>query len=190
MVTAVMPNLRLQHNNPLTSEWHHGGFTLSSPSSQGCKLLFRHDLTKNWGKHCHSCVYCHSVSKKLVTAQYGGSTEEFCSEECRSKYTMLFCHVSKTPRCGYQYNQSDALPRLSVYPLFSLRLQSVTPAAVKGNWSRVSPCWEKSNTSVTWRVCCSSARIKWPRRVRSSKVCILVPISSYISLISWTRLVG
>lgn len=61
----------------------------------GCKLLFRHDLSKNWGKHCHSCVYCHSVSKKLVTAQYGGSTEEFCSEECRSKYTMLFCHVSK-----------------------------------------------------------------------------------------------
>uniref|UniRef100_A0A3Q4HI90 Zinc finger MYM-type protein 4-like n=1 Tax=Neolamprologus brichardi TaxID=32507 RepID=A0A3Q4HI90_NEOBR len=63
--------------------------------SDGCKLLFRHDLSKNWGKHCHSCVYCHSVSKKLVTAQYGGSTEEFCSEECRSKYTMLFCHVSK-----------------------------------------------------------------------------------------------
>uniref|UniRef100_A0A3B4Y099 Zinc finger MYM-type protein 4-like n=1 Tax=Seriola lalandi dorsalis TaxID=1841481 RepID=A0A3B4Y099_SERLL len=61
--------------------------------SDGCKLLFRHDLTKNWGKHCHSCVYCHCVSKKLVTAQYGGSTEEFCSEECRSRYTMLFCHV-------------------------------------------------------------------------------------------------
>lgn len=117
-------NAKLQNNNPQT--------LLSLLS--GCKLLFRHDLTKNWGKHCHSCVYCHSVSKKLVTAQYGGSTEEFCSEECRSKYTMLFCHVSKQPRCGYQYNQSDALPRLSV-SLFSvfLRLQSVTPAAVKGN---------------------------------------------------------
>ncbi|KAF0024266.1 hypothetical protein F2P81_023068 [Scophthalmus maximus] len=62
--------------------------------SDGCKLLFRHDLTKNWGKHCHSCVYCHCVSKKLVTAQYGGTTEEFCSEDCRSKYTMLFCHIS------------------------------------------------------------------------------------------------
>lgn len=62
----------------------------------GCKLLFRHELSKNWGKHCHSCVYCHCVSKKLVTAQYGGSVEEFCSEECRSKYTMLFCHVRKS----------------------------------------------------------------------------------------------
>ncbi|XP_063754586.1 zinc finger MYM-type protein 4-like isoform X2 [Eleginops maclovinus] len=70
--------------------------------SDGCKLLFRHDQTKSWGKHCNSCVYCHSVSKKLVTAQYGGSTEEFCSDECRSKYTMLFCHVAKCDTCGHK----------------------------------------------------------------------------------------
>lgn len=80
----------------------------------GCKLLFRHDLTKSWGKHCHSCVYCHSVSKKLVTAQYGGLTEDFCSEECRSKYTMLFCHVSE-PRCSYlnhsyEWNDGELTP--------------------------------------------------------------------------------
>ncbi|XP_069033058.1 zinc finger MYM-type protein 4-like isoform X1 [Embiotoca jacksoni] len=68
--------------------------------SDGCKLLFRHDLSKNWGRHCHSCFYCQCISKKLVTAQYGGSTEEFCSEECRSKYTMLFCHVAKCDNCG------------------------------------------------------------------------------------------
>ncbi|XP_023815743.1 zinc finger MYM-type protein 4 isoform X1 [Oryzias latipes] len=68
--------------------------------SDGCKLLFRHDLSKNWGKHCHSCAYCHCVSKKLVTAQYGGSSEEFCSEDCRQKYTMLFCHVAKCDTCG------------------------------------------------------------------------------------------
>ncbi|XP_037548991.1 zinc finger MYM-type protein 4 [Nematolebias whitei] len=67
--------------------------------SDGCRLLFRHELSKNWGKHCHSCLYCNSVSKKLVTAQYGGSVEDFCSEECRSKYTMLFCHVAKCDSC-------------------------------------------------------------------------------------------
>ncbi|XP_032391777.1 zinc finger MYM-type protein 4 isoform X1 [Etheostoma spectabile] len=78
--------------------------------SDGCKLLFRHDLTKNWGKHCHSCVYCQSVSKKLVTAQYGGSTEEFCSEECRSKYTMLFCHVAKCDTCGRKGKLKQSLP--------------------------------------------------------------------------------
>ncbi|XP_068431607.1 zinc finger MYM-type protein 4-like isoform X2 [Clinocottus analis] len=80
--------------------------------SDGCKLLFRHDLTKNWGKHCHSCVYCHSMSKKLVTAQYGGSTEEFCSEECRSKYTMLFCHVAKCDSCGHKGKLKQSLPML------------------------------------------------------------------------------
>ncbi|XP_070777315.1 zinc finger MYM-type protein 4-like [Enoplosus armatus] len=80
--------------------------------SDGCKLLFRHDLTKNWGKHCHSCVYCHCMSKKLVTAQYGGSTEEFCSEECRSKYTMLFCHVAKCDTCGRKGKLKQSLPML------------------------------------------------------------------------------
>ncbi|XP_065326496.1 zinc finger MYM-type protein 4-like isoform X2 [Pelmatolapia mariae] len=80
--------------------------------SDGCKLLFRHDLSKNWGKHCHSCVYCHSVSKKLVTAQYGGSTEDFCSEECRSKYTMLFCHVAKCDTCGRKGKLKQSLPML------------------------------------------------------------------------------
>ncbi|XP_054461866.1 zinc finger MYM-type protein 4 isoform X2 [Anoplopoma fimbria] len=80
--------------------------------SDGCKLLYRHDLTKNWGKHCHSCVYCHSMSKKLVTAQYGGSTEEFCAEECRSKYTMLFCHVAKCDTCGHKGKLKQSLPML------------------------------------------------------------------------------
>lgn len=67
--------------------------------SDGCKLLYRHDLTKSWGKHCQSCSYCNCVSKKLVTAHYGNTTEEFCSDECRSKYTMLFCHVAKCDLC-------------------------------------------------------------------------------------------
>ncbi|XP_072227140.1 zinc finger MYM-type protein 4-like [Leuresthes tenuis] len=80
--------------------------------SDGCKLLFRHELSKNWGKHCHSCVYCHCVSKKLLTAQYGGSIEEFCSEECRSKYTMLFCHVAKCDCCGRKGKLKQSLPML------------------------------------------------------------------------------
>ncbi|KAM7384706.1 hypothetical protein PAMA_011861 [Pampus argenteus] len=80
--------------------------------SDGCKLLYRHDLSKSWGKHCHSCSYCHCVSKKLVTAQYGGATEEFCSEECRSKYTMLFCHVAKCDTCGRKGKLKQSLPML------------------------------------------------------------------------------
>ncbi|XP_068189550.1 zinc finger MYM-type protein 4-like isoform X2 [Antennarius striatus] len=80
--------------------------------SDGCKLLFQHDMTKNWGKHCNSCTFCHSVSQKLVTAQYGGATEEFCSEDCRSKYTMLFCHVAKCDTCGRKGKLKQSLTML------------------------------------------------------------------------------
>ncbi|XP_029022708.1 zinc finger MYM-type protein 4 isoform X2 [Betta splendens] len=80
--------------------------------SDGCKLLYKHDLTKNWGEYCHSCVYCHCVSKKLVTAQYGNFTEQFCSEECRSKYTMLFCHVAKCDTCGRKRRLRQSLPMM------------------------------------------------------------------------------
>ncbi|KAM8841688.1 zinc finger MYM-type protein 4 isoform 2-T3 [Spinachia spinachia] len=80
--------------------------------SDGCKLLFRHEMIKKWGKHCHSCVYCHAMSQKLVTAQYGGSTEEFCSDGCRSKYTMLFCHVAKCDTCSLKGKLKQSLPVL------------------------------------------------------------------------------
>uniref|UniRef100_A0A1A7X4M1 TRASH domain-containing protein n=1 Tax=Iconisemion striatum TaxID=60296 RepID=A0A1A7X4M1_9TELE len=80
--------------------------------SDGCKLLFRHELSKNWGKHCHSCAYCQCVSKTLVSAQYGTSIEEFCSDECRSKYTMLFCHVAKCDSCGRKGKLKESLPLL------------------------------------------------------------------------------
>ncbi|XP_057683606.1 zinc finger MYM-type protein 4-like isoform X2 [Corythoichthys intestinalis] len=68
--------------------------------SHGCKLLYEHELDALWGKHCKSCSYCQCVSKNLEKALYGESNEEFCSEDCRSNYTMLFCHVAKCASCG------------------------------------------------------------------------------------------
>lgn len=69
---------------------------LSFLSSQGCVMLFSNELEKKWGEHCRSCVYCLSISKTVATAQYKGTDEQFCSEECNSKYNMLFCHVSRS----------------------------------------------------------------------------------------------
>uniref|UniRef100_UPI003AB04B55 zinc finger MYM-type protein 4 n=1 Tax=Centroberyx gerrardi TaxID=166262 RepID=UPI003AB04B55 len=80
--------------------------------SDGCKLLYKHDLAKNWGKHCRCCAYCFSISKVLVTGQYGGTTEEFCSDDCRSKYTMLFCHVAQCDTCGRKRKLMQTLPML------------------------------------------------------------------------------
>ncbi|EPY79785.1 hypothetical protein CB1_000884012 [Camelus ferus] len=58
--------------------------------SEGCKLLYKHDLAKRWGNHCKMCSYCLQTSPKLVQNNLGGKVEEFCCEECMSKYTVLF----------------------------------------------------------------------------------------------------
>ncbi|XP_056154001.1 zinc finger MYM-type protein 4 [Lampris incognitus] len=70
--------------------------------SDGCGLLHKHDLDKKWKKYCHSCAYCLSISERRVTGYYGDTLEEFCSEDCRSKYTILLCQVAKCDSCGHQ----------------------------------------------------------------------------------------
>ncbi|XP_041758978.2 zinc finger MYM-type protein 4-like isoform X2 [Coregonus clupeaformis] len=80
--------------------------------SEGCKLLYKHDLTKRWGKHCRNCAYCASTAQKAVTGQYGGKMEEFCSDECKSHYTLLFCQVAKCDACERQGKLIETLPML------------------------------------------------------------------------------
>uniref|UniRef100_A0A4W6DAT5 TRASH domain-containing protein n=1 Tax=Lates calcarifer TaxID=8187 RepID=A0A4W6DAT5_LATCA len=80
--------------------------------SDGCKMLFRHDLEREWGKHCRSCVYCQSISRTVVTAKYEGKDEEFCSEDCSSKYNMLFCRVANCDTCGRNGKLRQSLPML------------------------------------------------------------------------------
>ncbi|XP_052327902.1 zinc finger MYM-type protein 4-like isoform X3 [Oncorhynchus keta] len=80
--------------------------------SEGCKLLYKHDLTKRWGKHCKICAYCASTAQKAVTGQYGGKLEDFCSDECKSHYTLLFCQVAKCDACERQGKLIETLPML------------------------------------------------------------------------------
>ncbi|XP_066530244.1 zinc finger MYM-type protein 4 isoform X2 [Hoplias malabaricus] len=68
--------------------------------SEGCKLLYKHDLAKSWGKkHCRNCMYCNSTSQTLVPGLFSGKQEEFCGVECLSQYTLLFCQVAKCSTC-------------------------------------------------------------------------------------------
>ncbi|XP_029591849.1 zinc finger MYM-type protein 4 isoform X2 [Salmo trutta] len=80
--------------------------------SEGCKLLYKHDLTKRWGKHCRNCAYCASTAQEAITGQYGGKMEEFCSDECKSHYTLLFCQVAKCDACERQGKLIETLPML------------------------------------------------------------------------------
>ncbi|XP_071623744.1 zinc finger MYM-type protein 4-like isoform X3 [Heliangelus exortis] len=77
--------------------------------SEGCKLLYKHDLAKRWGSHCKMCSYCLQVAPKLVQNHYGGKMEEFCSEECMSKFTVLFYQMAKCDGCKRQGKLSESM---------------------------------------------------------------------------------
>nr|XP_033811126.1 zinc finger MYM-type protein 4 isoform X1 [Geotrypetes seraphini] len=77
--------------------------------SEGCKLLYKHDLAKRWGNHCKMCNYCLQTAPKLVQNPLGGKMEEFCSEECMSKFTVLFYQMAKCDGCKRQGKLSESL---------------------------------------------------------------------------------
>ncbi|NWR90974.1 ZMYM4 protein, partial [Furnarius figulus] len=77
--------------------------------SEVCKLLYKHDLSKRWGNHCKMCSYCLQTSPKLVQNHFGGRTEEFCSEECMSKFTVLFYQMAKCDGCKRQGKLSESI---------------------------------------------------------------------------------
>ncbi|XP_077151920.1 LOW QUALITY PROTEIN: zinc finger MYM-type protein 4 [Ranitomeya variabilis] len=77
--------------------------------SEGCKLLYKHDLSKKWGNYCKVCSYCCQTSSKLVRNHFGGRLEEFCGEECMSKYTVLFYQMGKCESCKRQGKLCESL---------------------------------------------------------------------------------
>ncbi|KAJ8273070.1 hypothetical protein GJAV_G00097050 [Gymnothorax javanicus] len=77
--------------------------------SEGCKLLYKHDLAKRWGNHCRNCAYCGSTSPRLVQSQFGGKLEEFCGDECMSQYAVLVCQMSKCDACKRQGKLIESL---------------------------------------------------------------------------------
>ncbi|XP_069731427.1 zinc finger MYM-type protein 4 isoform X4 [Phaenicophaeus curvirostris] len=77
--------------------------------SEGCKLLYKHDLSKRWGNYCKVCSYCLQASPRLVQNHFGGKTEEFCSEECMSKFTVLFYQMAKCDGCKRQGKLSESI---------------------------------------------------------------------------------
>ncbi|XP_071432620.1 zinc finger MYM-type protein 4-like isoform X3 [Pithys albifrons albifrons] len=77
--------------------------------SEVCKLLYKHDLSKRWGNHCKTCSYCLQTSPKLVQSHFAGKMEEFCSEECMSKFTALFYQMTKCDGCKRQGKLSESI---------------------------------------------------------------------------------
>lgn len=77
--------------------------------SEGCKHLYKHELDKRWGLHCKACSTCSQSSKRLLNQQFGGKIEEFCSEECLSKFTVLFYQMAKCDCCKRQGKLNESI---------------------------------------------------------------------------------
>ncbi|XP_070995137.1 zinc finger MYM-type protein 4-like isoform X2 [Oncorhynchus clarkii lewisi] len=128
--------------------------------SEGCKLLYKHDLTKRWGKHCRTCAYCASTAQEAVTGQYGGKVEEFCSDECKSHYTLLFCQVAKCDACERQGKLIETLPMLGEVKHFCnlqclldfCSLQTQTQGKPQGQKVAISIAQSPSNTTTATSV--------------------------------------
>ncbi|KAG9477991.1 hypothetical protein GDO78_013140 [Eleutherodactylus coqui] len=68
--------------------------------SEGCVLLYKQDFTKNLGLCCITCTYCSQTCQRAVTEELDGSTWDFCSEECKSKYLLWYFKKSLHERTG------------------------------------------------------------------------------------------
>lgn len=80
----------------------HGDFCVSGlfplAPFPGCVLLYKQDFTKKLGLCCITCTYCSQTCQRGVTEQLDGSTWDFCSEDCKSKYLLWYCKVRGAAR--------------------------------------------------------------------------------------------
>uniref|UniRef100_A0A8C2BR96 Zinc finger, MYM-type 4 n=1 Tax=Cyprinus carpio TaxID=7962 RepID=A0A8C2BR96_CYPCA len=68
--------------------------------SEGCKLLYKHDLVKRWGKkHCRNCFYCSGSAQALVTEVIDNVEQEFCGNICLSQHSLLMRKEIKCSMC-------------------------------------------------------------------------------------------
>ncbi|XP_012976795.1 zinc finger MYM-type protein 3 isoform X3 [Mesocricetus auratus] len=70
--------------------------------SEGCVLLYKQDFTKKLGLCCITCTYCSQTCQRGVTEQLDGSTWDFCSEDCKTKYLLWYCKAARCHACKRQ----------------------------------------------------------------------------------------
>ncbi|XP_010643530.1 zinc finger MYM-type protein 6 isoform X2 [Fukomys damarensis] len=77
--------------------------------SEVCKFLSARDFGERWGNYCKMCSYCSQTSPNLVENRLEGKLEEFCCEECMSKFTVLFYQMAKCDACKRQGKLSESI---------------------------------------------------------------------------------
>ncbi|XP_037005248.2 zinc finger MYM-type protein 6 isoform X4 [Artibeus jamaicensis] len=77
--------------------------------SEVCKYLSARDFGELWGNYCRMCSYCLQTSPNLVENRLEGKLEEFCCEDCMSKYTVLFYQMAKCDACKRQGKLNESI---------------------------------------------------------------------------------
>ncbi|XP_020015237.1 zinc finger MYM-type protein 6 isoform X3 [Castor canadensis] len=77
--------------------------------SEVCKFLSVRDFGERWGNYCKMCSYCSQISPNLVENRLEGKLEEFCCEDCMSKFTVLFYQMAKCDGCKRQGKLSESI---------------------------------------------------------------------------------
>uniref|UniRef100_A0AAY4B9H2 TRASH domain-containing protein n=1 Tax=Denticeps clupeoides TaxID=299321 RepID=A0AAY4B9H2_9TELE len=132
------------------------GKRLCNFCSDGCKLLFKHDLLKKTGSQCKTCAYCGNLADCVVSNHFSSKVEEFCSKECMSLYTVLFYEMARCDLCRKRGALREALRWGSEMRYFcaihcllnfcqqtTLNLSSITPLAHTYTGSASAPVSRK-----------------------------------------------
>ncbi|XP_045714387.1 zinc finger MYM-type protein 6 isoform X3 [Phyllostomus hastatus] len=77
--------------------------------SEVCKYLSARDFGELWRNYCRMCSYCSQTSPNLVENRLEGKLEEFCCEDCMSKYTVLFYQMAKCDACKRQGKLNESI---------------------------------------------------------------------------------
>ncbi|XP_054996476.1 zinc finger MYM-type protein 6 isoform X1 [Sorex araneus] len=77
--------------------------------SEVCKFLSARDFGERWGNYCKMCSYCSQTSPNLVENRLEGKLEEFCCEDCMSKFTVLFYQMAKCDGCKRQGKLTESI---------------------------------------------------------------------------------
>ncbi|XP_012045295.2 zinc finger MYM-type protein 6 isoform X1 [Ovis aries] len=77
--------------------------------SEVCRFLSARDFGERWGNYCKMCSYCSQTSPNLVENRLEGKLEEFCCEDCMTKFTVLFYQMAKCDGCKRQGKLSESI---------------------------------------------------------------------------------
>uniref|UniRef100_A0A8C1GSG5 Zinc finger MYM-type protein 4-like n=1 Tax=Cyprinus carpio TaxID=7962 RepID=A0A8C1GSG5_CYPCA len=118
--------------------------------SEGCKLLYKHDLVKRWGKkHCRSCFYCSGSAQTLVTEVVNNVAEEFCGNMCLSQHTLLMLKEIKCSMCRQAKKMTETVKWLGEIKHFCSLQCLMFFCSLQGTTGAVRPANKPLSTQGT-----------------------------------------